>query len=865
MKAGTFRAGQAKAAAECFQVADHTGLTAYTSGEIGPQTVAIAELVTTHDKHWINGYDLGQQPDGRKWRHASRTPFASSASVRIISTPLAKYGDKVAEIPNGDWLYQERSADLIPDYRTLLVSVYARKMSASNGTLALDWAIDDDTLTVTAATVDTITDSSKSWGANEHQNSYILIRSGDGRYQHRLIASNSATVLALDSDLGLIPSEGDALDIVDWASPTMRRIDELTGAVVSSGTVRAYADWERFYVVFRPTATFNRLYVRIRSASGTIWVDGTKLEKASKLESGISTASSATTLTDSNRGWVDDAHLTRQVIILDGNDAGDCQTITDNDQTSITAAFAATPSTVSTYIIIPSNANIRPTPFIDLGQISASFYEASMYDLYTGTLLVGGGLSDAPRVIVEDRFGKVILKAGDFGDFKGWKFLNGAGAAFMGGSIIMRADQGYEDADERIKMSYRGIEGWVSDDVRKWGLFTQGAGFEFVMAKSPLQARIVINDSDGIAAYTAEGRKWWGVRPQVDPEEDEDINFWWLGFEEGNWASFTKDDGLQVKLLNIADGGEFRFGTGDPGVDFTGLRMYRDGSTYRLEGQSAGVVQAYFDSDGTLKWGGGKGKADDTGLEHVEDANNYWDVKPGTTYFMRVVTAGGPAFYAIYAKEDDGTAIFGECANGIGVRGYSVTEIGVAGYSVEHLGVSGRTVDGVGVYARASGDGDAIYGQARAAGIAMHADMYTTVTDAVIHGLRITHSIISPPVAAVGLGTGIEFELEDDGGDLDIAGALTVEWSSVTAGAEESKLHFWTTDVGDDGLVRRMTIDKDGNLGIGTQNPGSITEWNMATENLELVNAGSAAATEQDWIEVEVGGVTGYIRVFAAK
>jgi len=39
----------------------------------------------------------------------------------------------------------------------------------------------------------------------------------------------------------------------------------------------------------------------------------------------------------------------------------------------------------------------------------------------------------------------------------------------------------------------------------------------------------------------------------------------------------------------------------------------------------------------------------------------------------------------------------------------------------------------------------------------------------------------------------------------------------------------------------------------------------LATENLEIKDAGSAAATEQDWIEVEVGGVQGYIRVFATK
>ena len=41
--------------------------------------------------------------------------------------------------------------------------------------------------------------------------------------------------------------------------------------------------------------------------------------------------------------------------------------------------------------------------------------------------------------------------------------------------------------------------------------------------------------------------------------------------------------------------------------------------------------------------------------------------------------------------------------------------------------------------------------------------------------------------------------------------------------------------------------------------------WGLTTEDVALVDAGSAAATEQDWVECTVGGNTGYLRVFAAK
>jgi len=46
--------------------------------------------------------------------------------------------------------------------------------------------------------------------------------------------------------------------------------------------------------------------------------------------------------------------------------------------------------------------------------------------------------------------------------------------------------------------------------------------------------------------------------------------------------------------------------------------------------------------------------------------------------------------------------------------------------------------------------------------------------------------------------------------------------------------------------------------------PGGL-ELTLVTEDVEIVDAGSAGATEQDWIEVTVGGNTGYLRVFAAE
>jgi hypothetical protein len=76
---------------------------------------------------------------------------------------------------------------------------------------------------------------------------------------------------------------------------------------------------------------------------------------------------------------------------------------------------------------------------------------------------------------------------------------------------------------------------------------------------------------------------------------------------------------------------------------------------------------------------------------------------------------------------------------------------------------------------------------------------------------------------------------------------------------------FGTNRTGAAGGTELFRITDEGRVGIGAAAPGSTVEINLATEDLEFVDAGSAGATEQDWLEVQIGGNTGYIRVFASK
>ena len=60
-------------------------------------------------------------------------------------------------------------------------------------------------------------------------------------------------------------------------------------------------------------------------------------------------------------------------------------------------------------------------------------------------------------------------------------------------------------------------------------------------------------------------------------------------------------------------------------------------------------------------------------------------------------------------------------------------------------------------------------------------------------------------------------------------------------------------------------MDSSG-LMLGNAARGSARlKLDLGTEDIEIVNAGSAGATEQDWIEGTVGGVTGYLSVFSSQ
>lgn len=89
-----------------------------------------------------------------------------------------------------------------------------------------------------------------------------------------------------------------------------------------------------------------------------------------------------------------------------------------------------------------------------------------------------------------------------------------------------------------------------------------------------------------------------------------------------------------------------------------------------------------------------------------------------------------------------------------------------------------------------------------------------------------------------------------------------------TSNKDDGKILLSTGNSGSMGSALLIDHNKAsrfyGNLGV-KKAPSNTLDLNLTTEDLGFVDAGSTSATEQDWIEVTVGGNTGYIRVFSSK
>lgn len=85
---------------------------------------------------------------------------------------------------------------------------------------------------------------------------------------------------------------------------------------------------------------------------------------------------------------------------------------------------------------------------------------------------------------------------------------------------------------------------------------------------------------------------------------------------------------------------------------------------------------------------------------------------------------------------------------------------------------------------------------------------------------------------------------------------------SNSGNATEDLVHVSFTDAGNgDAFI----IDKDGNIGILQKIPLSPLHMGLPTEDFEIVDSGTIGATAAAWVEIQIGGVTFFLRAETTK
>jgi hypothetical protein len=95
---------------------------------------------------------------------------------------------------------------------------------------------------------------------------------------------------------------------------------------------------------------------------------------------------------------------------------------------------------------------------------------------------------------------------------------------------------------------------------------------------------------------------------------------WRLAKRQASSASISNSTRMKVlnEILLLEPGGEIRIGDGAPGVNFTGLRIYKTSSGYRFETYDEDVLQVYLDEHGILRDAEGVASSD------IFNSDNTW-------------------------------------------------------------------------------------------------------------------------------------------------------------------------------------------------------------------------------------------------
>ena len=131
------------------------------------------------------------------------------------------------------------------------------------------------------------------------------------------------------------------------------------------------------------------------------------------------------------------------------------------------------------------------------------------------------------------------------------------------------------------------------------------------------------------------------------------------------------------------------------------------GEPGKLLGLLDGELQAYFDSDGKIKWAGDKGVLDASGITWI-DSFNRLVLTSGVGIVLNIETQSDGEFYAVRATATAGTGVSGYSVSGVGIDAQSASGTGLNAISDSGTAVDAESSSGTGGHFQGGQNG--VYG-----------------------------------------------------------------------------------------------------------------------------------------------------------
>lgn len=195
--------------------------------------------------------------------------------------------------------------------------------------------------------------------------------------------------------------------------------------------------------------------------------------------------------------------------------------------------------------------------------------------------------------------------------------------------------------------------------------------------------------------------------------------------------------------------------------------------------------------------------------------------------------------YGGYFTSTYGAGVGAASTYGTAIAGTSTTGYGVDGVSTSGTALRGTTTSGIGLYAVTS-TGTAIQASTTS-GTAIYVSANNATGNGLQEMLRLRRT--SSGTVGVGIGAYVDWEIEDDGGGVDVWSRWIVKGDDVTNGAEKARLDFQMRNHG--ALTTRFSLAENG-VEISYSNTGAVSR-----NNLRFIDTDTSTQADQEIGKIE--------------